>query len=733
MSAVPTELSEQALARCADEPIAVPGAVQPHGALVAVTEPDLAVVLTSANAAQLLGAEIAGRLDAVLDDGGAARLREALAGDLAEANPLRVELAGGAFDVVLHRADGLLVTEWEPVRGAEQAGAAWHRRLPVVLQRLSATATLEDLSAVLAREVRELTGFDRVMVYRFDTEWNGEVVSEARRDDLEPFLGLRYPAGDIPAQARALYTSNWLRLIPDAGYRPVPLDPPVHPLTRAALDMSASILRSVSPVHLEYLGNMGVVASMSVSLIDRGRLWGLVACHHYSGPRRPSYTDRTAAEFLGRTASLLLHTKEDEGARENVVEVARKHAELVAAVGRRPRTPAAALTEGDTTLHDLVPAGGVAVRLEGRLRLLGDTPPADRVVPLVRAMLAAGDGVTDRLPAVLPDAADLVRSASGVLAVGLGGGDFLAWFRPETLREVSWGGNPYESTVTHDGAGAPRLSPRRSFGRWIETVRGTSAPWLRHEVDAARALGAHVAEATRDRADHDSRLAATLQRTLLLEELPTVPGLALAARYLPSADDVVGGDWYDLVPLPSGRVALVLGDVAGHGLAAAAITAQVRHALRAHLLRDLGPATALQNLNEVVATLLPGELVTAVLAEIDPATGEVAVASAGHLPVLHATASHVRPVMDGRGPGLGMLDDARYREARLQLGDSDRLLLYSDGLIERRTSNLVEGMDRLEAAMATARRAPADLLDDVLAGLEPPDDDDVTLVAVARR
>jgi two-component system, chemotaxis family, sensor kinase Cph1 len=287
--------------------------------------------------------------------------------------------------------------------------------------------------------------------------------------------------------------------------------------------------------------------------------------------------------------------------------------------------------------------------------------------------------------------------------------------------------------VTDDGAGAPRLSPRRSFGRWIEIVRGTSAPWLRHEVDAARALGAHVAEAARNRADQDSRLAATLQRTLLLEELPTVPGLALAARYLPSADDVVGGDWYDLVPLPSGRVALVLGDVAGHGLAAAAITAQVRHALRAHLLRDLGPATALQNLNEVIATLLPGELVTAVLAEIDPATGEVAVASAGHLPVLHATASDVRPVMDGRGPGLGMLDDARYREARLQLGDSDRLLLYSDGLIERRTSNLVEGMDRLEAAMATARRAPPDLLDDVLAGLEPPDDDDVTLVAVARR
>src|SRR5919205_1160185 len=184
-------VGDDALQRCADEPIAVPGAIQPHGALLAVTEPDLAVV-----------------------------------------NPLRVRIAGAEVDLVVHRADGLLVTEWEPLAGAEQAEAVWHARLALVLQRLAASGTLDELTASLARDVRALTGFDRVMVYRFDPEWNGEVVAEDCSADLEPFLGLRYPASDIPAQARALYATNWLRLIPDATYRRGALGAGAHPPTR---------------------------------------------------------------------------------------------------------------------------------------------------------------------------------------------------------------------------------------------------------------------------------------------------------------------------------------------------------------------------------------------------------------------------------------------------------------------------------------------------------------------
>ncbi len=723
-------VDDEALQRCADEPIAIPGAVQPHGVLLAVTEPGLDVVVASADAGSFFGRPVR-TLGEVLDDDALTRLRDGLAGDLGEVNPLRTTIGGREVDLVLHRADGLLLTEWEPVPGAEQAGVAWHRRLPGVLQRLSSSTTLERLSATLAREVRTLTGFDRVMVYRFDPEWNGEVIAEDRRADLEPFLGLWFPAGDIPAQARALYTTNWMRLIPDAGYERVPLEPAVNPLTGRPLDLSGAMLRSVSPVHLEYLANMGVASSMSVSLIDRGRLWGLISCHHYAGPHRPSYADRTAAEFLGRTASLLLRTVVAEGETEGVVEVAERAAELAAAVGRTPRALGAALTEQDVTVLDLLPAAGAAVRLDGQLRLLGTTPPADRVTELVGALLATGATATDAASRVVPGAADLLDSASGVLAVPVGAGDFLAWFRPETLREVTWGGNPYAATVAQTDDG-PRLSPRRSFAAWSETVRGTSRPWRDHEVAAARALAAHLAAATLNRSDEDNRLVGALQRTLLLQELPEVPGMALAARYRPSAEDVVGGDWYDLVPLPGGKLAVVLGDVAGHGLAAAAVTAQLRHALRAQLLRAGGPAAALELLNEVTSALLPGEMATVVVAEVDPASGDVVVASAGHLPVLHATDGGVGYVMGGRGPALGVLDRPTYAEARLALSGDDRLLLFSDGLVERGRGGLQRGLDALREAVAGGPADPEPLLDAVLGALAPPDLDDVTVLALAR-
>src|SRR4051812_26880547 len=492
------------------------------------------------------------------------------------------------------------------------------------------------------------------------------------------------------------------------------------------------MLRSVSPVHLEYLANMGVLSSMSVSLIDRGRLWGLIACHHYAGPHRPSYTDRTAAEFLGRTASLLLHTKVTAAEQGDVVGTAQRLAQLAGAVGRNPRALDAALTDGDAVLG-LIPAAGAALRINGQLQLLGTTPPAERVVPLVRALLDAGTPVTDAASLTVPEAAELADTASGVLAVEVAGGreDFLAWFRPETLREVTWGGNPYASkTVTTDAG--PRLSPRRSFDSWSETVRQTSRPWREHEVAAARSLAASVTEAALSRATEDNRLASTLQRTLLLEELPKVPGVALAARYIPSSDDVVGGDWYDIVPLPGGRVSIVLGDVAGHGLAAAAITAQLRHALRAHLLRAEGPGPALDGLNQVIAALLPGEMATAIVAEFDPASGEVVVASAGHLPVLHATAGGAEYVMEGRGPALGVLDDSHYAEARLTPAGDDRLLLFSDGLVERRRGGLAAGLDELRTTVASGPVEPQALLDAVLGGLNPPRTDDVTLLCLAR-
>ena len=315
---------------------------------------------------------------------------------------------------------------------------------------------------------------------------------------------------------------------------------------------------------------MGVVASMSVSLIDRGRLWGLVACHHYAGPHRPSYADRVAAEFLGRTASLLLHTTVAAGeqrATSSTSPSAPRSSPRPSAA--RPARPLRRAHRAATSpCCDLLPAAGAAVRLDGRLRLLGTTPPAERVGALVRRCWPPGRRSPTPCRGCCPQAADLADTASGVLAVPVGAGRGLPRLVP--ARDPARGDlGRQPARARWSSRRGPRLSPRRSFDAWTEIVRGTA-----RAVAGARGRGRPAARraprrAARGRAEQENRLAAALQRTLLLEQLPEVPGVDLAARYLPSADDVVGGDWYDLVPLPSGRVSLVLGDVAGHGLGAA--------------------------------------------------------------------------------------------------------------------------------------------------------------------
>jgi chemotaxis family two-component system sensor kinase Cph1 len=716
---------------CADEPIRIPGAIQPHGTLLALSLAERRVITSSAHAPVLFGREVLGE-----------NIGELLAAEDATQLPwqdppgapsrsFRVAVRGIAVDLVVHRVEQLLITEWEPTAEAQSVGPAWHARLPQVLGRMTVARTVLELAASLVVDVRDLTGFDRVMLYRFDEQWNGEVIAEDRREDLAPYLGLHYPATDIPAQARALYEQNWLRLIPDTDYTPVPLISDREPENGRSLDLSGSVLRSVSPVHLRYLANMGVRASMSVSLLKEGRLWGLIACHHLSGAHRPSYQDRVVAEFLGRTASVLLASKTTAHDSDKVLAVARHQALILDALSRAARTPLVALAADDTSALGLVPSAGAAVKLDGRLLLLGSTPTPERIDELIPQLLTAGTTHTQALSRDVPSAHDLTGVASGVLVVPVGiGGDFVAWFRPEVLTEVRWAGDPTEAKQT---SGSGRLGPRTSFAEWKQTVRATSAPWLDHEIAAAHQLQQHLHHAALVRAQDDNRFAVTLQRTLLLEDLPHIPGVALAARYLPAGRDVVGGDWYDLILLPSGSVALVLGDVAGHGLQAAAITAQLRHGLRAYLLRETGPAAALTALNQLVAALLPTEFATAVVAELDPVTGSLTVASAGHLPPLLITPDGSSLLEIVSGPGLGLSRLALYEQDTVTLAEHDRLVLYSDGLVERRGTDLKQDLARLLLAGRSLRGDPDGVLDALLLHLAPADDDDVTLLAVGLR
>ncbi|MEH3077860.1 MAG: SpoIIE family protein phosphatase [Quadrisphaera sp.] len=325
--------------------------------------------------------------------------------------------------------------------------------------------------------------------------------------------------------------------------------------------------------------------------------------------------------------------------------------------------------------------------------------------------------------------------ASGVLAAPVSGGqpgDLVAWFRPEVLQEVTWGGDPRSSKVVgEDEGGGLRLSPRRSFAAWSETKRQVAVAWAPHEVEAALGFAGHLSDAMLREVERTNRLATALQQTLLLEKLPDVPGLDLAVRYVPHSDDVVGGDWYDIVPLPDGRTGVVLGDVAGHGLAASAISAQMRNALRAYVLSVRDPAQALERLNELVTRLLPGELATAVVVVVDPATGAARIANAGHPPlVLRGGDGTARLVDDGvRGPAVGLLDEVTYSATEVVLEPGGALLLYSDGLVEERRTAWTDRLARV-VATASGDAGSLDGLCDQLMRTVSARADDTTVLAV---
>lgn len=494
---------------CAREPIHIPGAIQPHGVLFSVRGPELRVQQVSENVAITLGVAVDAVLGAPLgtlfDEASAAFLLRLLDYPLLrDVSPARVVTTSGlVFDAVLHRpsdARDFLVVELEPALGDRPSeGAAFDPRLRSVVVRMGGTTTVQELCDLAATCVREITGFDRVMVYRFDPDWNGEVVSEAKRDDLEPFLGQHYPASDIPAQARRLYTVNWLRFIGDADYAPVRLVPALDPVSSAPLDMSHCVLRSVSPIHVEYMKNMGVRASMSISLVDDGKLIGLIACHHYGGAKIVPFHLRETAEFLGRTLSW--HVRVLERADEaHLARGAQAHeAEVVRALAINPDLLESLLGPAFVALTGA--DGGAVVLAEGT-RTTGLTPRDSHIAALVEWLASSTTGdvyTTDALAETFPEAG---AELPGVVAVALSRelGEWILWFRKPTERTIDWAGDPRKVVVPAEGERPERLSPRGSFALWRETVKGKSLPWQSWQVEAASSLRRVLVGGLRQRA-----------------------------------------------------------------------------------------------------------------------------------------------------------------------------------------------------------------------------------------
>lgn len=399
-----------------------------------------------------------------------------------------------SFRSTLHRtADGIIL-ELEPYPDAHQENPhQFYHRLQTTMLRLRQVTNLSDMAHLLAQEIKTLTGFDRVMVYRFEADDHGMVIAEAREAHLESYLGLHYPATDIPAPSRQLFHRNWVRQIPDNQQAPARL----IGATPTPPDLSRCILRGVHPTHIEYLQNMGVSGSFTISLINHERLWGLVACHHYS-PKLLDYDTRKTCEFLGQFASIELINQQERELQTYRTQVKQIQDDLHRAFLQESNFVEQVLIRNATQLIHLVHAQGVAILLNGHLTLIGQTPTETQVRDLVQWLIQqqatqpTGKQVfaTDVLSQNYPPASNFKEQASGVLAISIllnrvkQTAYHLLWFRPERVQTVNWAGDP-RGALTLNELGEMKLCPRKSFELWKQTVRQRSLPWQTAELEAA--------------------------------------------------------------------------------------------------------------------------------------------------------------------------------------------------------------------------------------------------------
>jgi light-regulated signal transduction histidine kinase (bacteriophytochrome) len=502
------------LDRCAQEPIRIPGGIQPHGAMLVVDPRSLAVLQVSANAVALLGKfpETGSTLADVTGTALAAEIRQWLASE----DPffLRTSTLGNrTFQVLGHRtSQGTILEFEEPPQSESDTLEALYPRIAHFMEEVQNLASVEEVCAAAAREFRRITGFNRILIYRFDEDWNGEVLAEDGDGALPSYLGLRFPASDIPAQARELYLLNRLRLIPDANYQAVPLKPQLSPVDGAALDMSFAALRSVSPVHLEYMRNMGTLASMSVSIIVDGKLWGLASFHN-AQPRRLNAQARSVCDLLGKVLSQQISARDRSAHAARRIDLKKLEGELLARLSSAENLQEG-LRDNPQLWLSLTRSTGAAVLHDDQTYLVGETPPVDRVRVLAERLQSQREldhFVTDSLGRVWPEFADIAALASGVLAISISQlhASYIIWFRPEVARTIEWAGDPRKPVEP----GTDRLHPRLSFATWREQVRGRSLPWADAEVQGAQDFRNAMVNVVLRRAEERAELTGQLQRS----------------------------------------------------------------------------------------------------------------------------------------------------------------------------------------------------------------------------
>ena len=507
------------------EPIHTPGSIQPHGLLCILSALDFRITQVSLNATDILGIAPENLIDRPLEDfidcDGIAEIRACLDPTSEQTNPLNLSVtlddsSTRFFNGIVHRAiSGKIVIELEPIAAtAKRDFTQSYRNIKDTLAKIQVTKTLSELCDLIVKEVRQITGFDRVMIYRFNEEGDGTVIAEDKQADLEAFLGLYYPDTDIPQRAKHLYLLNWLRLLPDVNYQPSLLTGS-QAAEPANLDMSHCVLRSMSPCHIQYLQNMGVGASMCISLLQQQRLWGMITCHHTTSKFVP-YEIRTICEFLGQLMSTELSVKE---ATQNLDYKLRLKATQVQFVNRLTNATdfLQALEDSPGDLLSLTGAQGAAVCEGDRIALIGNTPGKEEVIDLLGWLPEHFKDdlfVTDSLPRLYPAAKAYKNVASGLLAMAISKTQYryVLWFRPEFLQTVTWAGNP-DNPKQIEADGRVTISPRQSFAAWQETVRLKSISWLQCEIEVAIELRSLIVDVILAQTDEMARVNLELNRS----------------------------------------------------------------------------------------------------------------------------------------------------------------------------------------------------------------------------
>lgn len=519
MSDFETPISHQS------KPIDRPGSIQPHGVLLAIAETELEILQVSNNTQVYLTkapeALLGQPLSSLLDSEQIKAIAKILERGQGNPNALKLSIptleGERYFNTIVHRLaeEATIILELEPTDTlAESSFLNFYSLARSAIAKIRSCSNLDEFLALVVEEIRSLTGFDRVMVYQFDDKGAGCVVAEAKEEALSPYLGLHYPAIDVPPEAKALYSRCLLRLIPDVSASPIELLS-IESREPTSLDLCFAGLRSADPCFVEYLQNMGVAATLVISLVRESQLWGLISCHHQT-PKAIPWEMRTACEFMGQFIALELAHFVDRQESEYLVKLQALQAEVVASISRIDNLRDA-LVQPQPRLLGLAGAAGAAICLDREITLVGDTPTLEEIDALIEwADPQVEDFLfsTAALPKLYPEAIAFKEVASGLLLLRISQLKryYILWFRPEVIQTVNWAGNPSESVRVEED-GSITLCPRKSFELWQESVQFSSLPWKSCEIESALNLRNAIVGIVLSKAEELAKLNQELERS----------------------------------------------------------------------------------------------------------------------------------------------------------------------------------------------------------------------------